>query len=94
MPSVAITSGGRRVEVAPKTETEWFAPSRFEVLGHEEALTRPSFERMKGLVLVDGGAVRAADPVVVDPQAWSDTISTADGSGGFRLTRPVRAANP
>lgn len=92
--SVAITSGGRRVEVAPNTETEWFAPSRFEVLGHEEALTRPSFERMKGLVLVDGGAVRAADPVVVDPQAWSDTISTADGSGGFRLTRLVRAANP
>lgn len=87
VPSVTLASAGATIAVKPTTELEWFPPARFEALGHEAALKRPSFERMKGIIVVNSPPVRSVDPVVVDVKSWSDTISEPDEQGGFRLVR-------
>lgn len=83
---VTLTTANGNIKVTPSTDDEWFSPAKFENLSHQETLTRQSFERMKGIVVVGGKTTRSAEPVAVADR-WSDTISARDESGGFRLVR-------
>lgn len=85
VPAVVLHAPQGDIKVTPTTELDWFAPAKFENLSHDATLTRPSFERMKGRVVVDGGSVYASQPAVVDTEQWSDMISEPDDQGGFRM---------
>lgn len=87
VPSVVLAAPRGNIRVTPTTELDWFAPAKFEDLSHAATLTRPSFERMKGRVVVGGGIVYGGQPAVIDTDQWSDMISEPDNLGGFRMVR-------
>lgn len=87
VPELRLRGGNKTLKVVPKVETDWFSPGKYEVLDHEERLTKPSFERMPGVVVLTGDRTRGA--VVAVEDMWDDRISRADGHGGFVLEKLV-----
>jgi hypothetical protein len=87
VPELRLTANQKLLKVVPRIEDDWFSPGKYEILDHQERLTRPSFERMPGVIVLSGDRKRGAQ--IPCEETWDDTISQPDGHGGFKLVKLV-----
>ncbi len=87
VPELRLTAGQKVLKVVPRIEDDWFSPGKYQILDHQERLTKPSFERMPGIVVLSCERRRGAQ--VPCDETWDDTISKSDGKGGFKLEKLV-----